>query len=199
MKIFFFLEQKNFDGLLPILWTGHAGAQAGARGAAGCAGKGAGRAGAGRGCRRGRAGVGPLGVRAGRAGRARSRRACVGRPGCVGERHGMGARSAGGRGAGRAGARAWAAVTRGRARARGARMGERYCSSNTAGPRATIRPLCAPGCAQLGQIWVLGTLTRFFALFDLLSHQMNTVHCVINFLKKKIYFFKYLLNSNKIK
>ena len=105
-----------------------------------------------------------------------------------------------GRGAGRAGARAWAAVTR------GARMGERYCSSDTtgpgsdtAGPRATIRPLCAPGCAQLGQIWVLGTLTRVFALFDLLSHQMNTVHCEINFSKKKIFFLKYLLNSNKIK
>ena len=36
------LEQKNFDGLLPILWTGHAGAQAGAGRLAGCAGKGAG-------------------------------------------------------------------------------------------------------------------------------------------------------------
>ena len=32
------LEQKNFDGLLPILWTGHAGAQAGAGRSAGCAG-----------------------------------------------------------------------------------------------------------------------------------------------------------------
>ena len=41
------LEQKNFDGLLPILWTGHAGAQAGVGRSAGWAGKGAGRAGAG--------------------------------------------------------------------------------------------------------------------------------------------------------
>ena len=41
------LEQKNFDGLLPILWTGHAGAQAGAGRSAGCAGKGAGHAGVG--------------------------------------------------------------------------------------------------------------------------------------------------------
>ena len=41
------LEQKNCDGLLPILWTGHAGAQAGIGFLAGCAGKGAGRAGAG--------------------------------------------------------------------------------------------------------------------------------------------------------
>ena len=49
----FFLEQKNFDGLLPILWTRHAGAQAGAGRAAGCASKGAG---AGRGRRRGAAG-----------------------------------------------------------------------------------------------------------------------------------------------
>ena len=53
------LEQKNFDGLLPILWTGHAGAQAGAGRSAGCAGKGAG-----------------LGVQG-----ARGRRACVGRAG----------------------------------------------------------------------------------------------------------------------
>ena len=61
----FFLEQKNFDGLLPILWTRHAGAQAGAGRAAGCAGKGAG---AGRGRRRGAAGRacwGAQGVRAG--------------------------------------------------------------------------------------------------------------------------------------
>ena len=42
---------------------------------------------------------------------------------------------------------------------RGARRGERHCSCNTAmlacdtaGPRATIRPLCVPGraCARLG-------------------------------------------------
>ena len=73
-------------------------------------------------------------------------------------------------------------------------MVEWYCSCDTAmlacdtaRPRATIRPLCAPvrpGCAQPSQIWVLCTLTRFLARFDLLSHQMNTVHCEINFSKK---------------
>ena len=69
------LEQKNFDGLLPILWTGHAGAQASAGRSAGCAGKGAGRAGAGLG-----AGLGvqarrqqALGRVDGRAGRADGR------------------------------------------------------------------------------------------------------------------------------
>ena len=35
MEIFLEQKKKNFDGLLPILWTGHAGAQAGAGRAAG--------------------------------------------------------------------------------------------------------------------------------------------------------------------
>ena len=182
---FFFLEKKNFDGLMPILWTGHAGAQAGAGRAAGLR-------------RQGRwawvQAVGAqawggwacvLGVQGALAAGGRSWGAGVRRRAA---RHGRAERWRGARARGRASGRA--AVTR------GARMGERYCSSDTtdpgsdtAGPRATIRPLCAPGCAQLGQIWVLGTLTRFFALFDLLSHQMNTVHCEINFSKKKNIFF----------
>ena len=68
-----FLEQKNFDGLLPILWTGHAGVRrrgrwAGRAWGAGlaCVGRWAGVRGTlGRGARQGRA-----------AGRARERQAC---------------------------------------------------------------------------------------------------------------------------
>ena len=116
----------------------------------------------------------------------------------------MGAQSAGGRGArGRAG------VGGSDARARAKRSwvsstvaATRPCWSETRPALAAIRSgqgpryghcarlgvpvrawacLCAPGCAQLGQIWVLCTLTRFLARFDLLSHQMNTVHCEIIF------------------
>ena len=162
-----------------------------------------------------RAGVGRLGGRACWACRARARqegvRGARGRGtqgaqawhvGRAGERQGMGVRSAGGRGArGRASGRAGVGGSDARARAKrswvsGTVAATRPCWSatqagpgcDTVRPRATIRPLCAPGCAQLGQIWVLCTLTRFLARFDLLSHQMNTVHCEINFSKKKYIF-----------
>ena len=131
------------------------------------------------------------GVRAGRAGRPRQ----AGMRGSRG-RGVQGAQASGTAWASGSleGARAWAVVTRGRARS-----AHGYCSCDTAGPgcdtagpRATIRPLCAPGCAQLGQIWVLCTLTRFFSRFDLLSHQMNTVLCEINFSNIYIYIYIYI-------
>ena len=56
-----------------------------------------------------------------------------------------------------------------------------------AGPAGPVLVHCAPG----------SVLARFLdpvRLGIFLSHQMNTVHCKINFRKKK-----YLLNSNKIK
>ena len=93
------LCRKNFDGLLPILWTGDAGAQAGAGRSAGCAGKGAGRPGAGAlgwalGAGLGGTGVGERG--AGARGRAGVARRASGRHGRWGAgRHGRWARGLG--------------------------------------------------------------------------------------------------------
>ena len=103
----FFLEQKNFDGLLPILWTGHAGVR-----------------------RRGRWGAG-LGVRGAQGWRAwGAGLACVGRWAGVRGTLGRGARQAGrasGRRAGHArqGARG---ARQGRCWARGAREAQALCA-----------------------------------------------------------------------
>ena len=61
--------------------------------------------------------------------------------------------------------------------------------------------LCPPGVRSWARLGVLLHLTQFLAWFDSIffpSHQMNTVHCEIKFVEKKIlkFFFK---KSNKIK
>ena len=177
------LEQKNFDGLLPILWTGHAGAQAGAGRLAGCAGKGAGRWAlrhwAGRwalGERRA-AGAGRAWAR-GRALQARGRRAQRQAERAVGWASGssaQGVRQAGRAATGRAGragdgrqarGQAW----RGRAGARGWAHGARGARPAWAWPG-----LWKGGrLGQLGQFWCtvhlaqfwLGFWTRFDSVFS---------------------------------
>ena len=57
-----------------------------------------------------------------------------------------------------------------------------------AGPAGPVLVHCAPGL-------VLARFLDPVRLSIFLSHQMNTVHCKINFFRKK----KYLLNSNKMK
>ena len=168
----FFLEQKNFDGLLPILWTGHAGVRR--------RGRWAGR----------RAGVrGAQGWRAWGAGLA-----CVGRWAGVRGTLGRGARQAGSASGRRAGARGMRGMARG-VRGRGA-AGRAELARHRRGARGHARP----GRGLGAWAWAVhsvhsahfrSVLTRFFFL----SHQMNTVHCKIKFFRKK----KYLLNSNKIK
>ena len=132
--------------------------------------------------------------RAGRAGVARGRGA-----GALG---GMGAGALGGTGAGArgAGARGRAAWRAGGRRADGGARGaraERAGQGRLGGRRAAWALGARPG--RLGWPWAVhsvhsahfrSVLTRFFFF---LSHQMNIVHCKINFSKKK----KYLLNSNK--
>ena len=173
----FFLEQENFDGLLPILWTGHTGVRRRGSWGAGLA------------CVGRRAGVrGALGWRAwdARQGRWRTRRRRLGR--------GAGGH-AGGR---RAGARGAQAGRQQRARhgaggRAGARQGERArgWAHGARGARPTgstgAQPVRA-GWASWARLGFLCTLTRFFGpvrLGSFLSHQMNTVHCKINFFKKK--------------
>ena len=125
---------------------------------------GAGRAGGCVGCRQGRRALGARACWA--SGRRRAGRlAAGGAGGRLGERqqasgHGMDARG------GAAGA------SRG---ARGGRLGG----------------LCASGVRSWARLGVLVHLTQFLALFDSVffpSHQMNTVHCKINFFLKKKYF-----------
>ena len=135
-------------------------------------------------------------------------------------REGAGQHSAGGARVGRAGSRRALGAKRKRARqasgsrrkraeragreaagaagARGSRggRGARGVRPGRAASAAWARGQCAPGCAQLGQVGVLCTLTRFLARFDSVffpSHQMNTVHCKLIFEKKII------LNLIKIK
>ena len=135
--------------------------------------------------------VGAQGV-LGRAGHAGARRASVlgragrqahGRLRARGRARQLGAGAGARQGAGRAAGRS----ARGRQGA-GRASGRRWVR----GARAAWAPGLALGSA-------LGTLGPFSIRFDSLffpSHQMNTVHCKINFFRKKKI---YLLNSNKIK
>ena len=95
--------------------------------------------------------------------------------------HGAHGRGARGTRQGRAGHEAGAAGPRARGRRHGlAGYDTADPGCDTAGPRATIRPLCATGraCARLGvlswaRLGVLCTLTQFFTRFDsvlFLSH-----------------------------
>ena len=97
--------------------------------------------------------------------------------------------ASGSRRAGRGSRRADTAWTRG-GRAAGAGRGSR-------GGR--LGGLCASGVHSWARLGVLVHLTKFLAWFDSVffpSHQMNTVHCKINFFEKKNIFFKF---KNKIK
>ena len=143
---------------------------------------GAGRAGAGRAGRaRGACVLGVLGVQG-----ARGRRACVGRVGVARRRHGRWSigrherrRAAGARQqlagrAGRAGtawARGWAHGAR---RARPAWAWPERWMGAQAGPAGPVLVHCAPGL-------VLARFLDPVRLGICLSHQMNTVHCKINF------------------
>ena len=100
--------------------------------------------------------------------------------------------------------RADTAGTRGaRAAGRGSRRGRARSLRGRAGWAAGSRPGflgARPGRWARGQalgsaLGALGPFSiRFDSFFFFLSHQMNTVHCKINFFRKKK-----LLNSNKIK
>ena len=80
-------------------------------------------------------------------------------------------------------------------RALGARQGAGRATGRwVRGPRASWAPVLALGSA-LGALGALGPFSIRFDSFYFLSHQMNTVHCIIKIFQKK----KYLLNSNKIK
>ena len=75
------------------------------------------------------------------------------------------------RAGGRAAGRARAGGARGRLGARGAVAGARGAAAGARGSR--LGGQYAPGCAQLGQVGVLCTLTQFLARFDsvlFLSH-----------------------------
>ena len=110
--------------------------------------------------------------------RARAGRACAGRHagGRAGSRRARGRQRAAGRGR-----------TRGRAR-QDARQGAAVRSRGAAGARPGL-----PGRSlgvQLGQVGCFGPPDSVFGpvrLGSFLSHQMNTVHCKINFQKKNIY------------
>ena len=61
--------------------------------------------------------------------------------------------------------------------------------------------LCASSVRSWARLGVLVHLTQFLAWFDSVffpSHQMNTVHCKINFLKN-IYILNIKIKSNQIK
>ena len=176
------------------------------------AGVGAGRAGGRAGGRRARKALGArvLGERAQAGGRCRragrsaagwasgSRRA--GR--AAGARGAQQARGARSRRAGRA------AGARGAQQARGARGQGMDARGRAAGVGRGARGsrlggMCTSGVRSWARLGVLVHLTQFLALFDSVffpSHQMNTVHCKINFfLKKNIYFkFKNQIKSNQI-
>ena len=128
-------------------------------------------------------GVGALAAGHGRwAGRwALGERACGRRWACVGARAGAAGSWACGRAlqvAGRAAAGARGAAAGARGAAAGARGAAAGAQARAAGAgRGTLGGRlggqCAPGCAQLGQVGVLCTLTQFLAWFDsvlFLSH-----------------------------
>ena len=117
----------------------------------------------------GQAGAGALGAQGAQG--ARGAQATGGRRA---GRHGVGSQ---GRAAGRAGARGWAHGAR---RARPAWAWPGRWMGAQAGPAGPVLVHCAPG----------SVLARFLdpvRLGIFLSHQMNTVHCKINFRKKNIY------------
>ena len=142
-------------------------------------------------------GVLALGAQAGRAGRAcwacraRGRRACVAR-----RRHGRwaaraqarralelaGARQQAQQQAGRAGGRR--ADGRQRRAGRAGRTGREQQGRQARGLGAR-HAAWAPGLALGSALGALGPFSIRFDLFFFLSHQMNTVHCKINFFRKK--------------
>ena len=153
---------------------------------------------AGRACSRlgaGRAGAGHAGAR--RTGKARG--ACV-----LGVQAGMhGARGRGAQSAqgAQASGTAWASGAlasarqgeRARGRGRQRRSGRARGRAAGAGKGALggwLGGLCASGVRSWARLGVLVHLIQFLAWFDSVffpSHQMNTVHCKINFLKKNIF------------
>ena len=146
-----------------------------------------------------RAGAQAAGERARRWARARAGRAGAGwrqAQACRQERSRLGERQQAGRAA--AGARG-AQQARGHdmdARGRAAGVGRGARGSRLGG-------MCTSGVRSWARLGVLVHLTQFLALFDSVffpSHQMNTVHCKINFFfEKNIYFkFKNKIKSNKI-
>ena len=131
---------------------------------------------------------------------------------------GMGARARGARALGRWEQQAWARGAQASARAerhgmaRGARrqLGRRaqgraqqargqgmdaqgrVAGAGRGAQGGRLGGLCAPGVRSWARLGVLLHLTQFLAWFDSVffsSHQMNTVHCEIKFLKKYIYIF----------
>ena len=68
--------------------------------------------------------------------------------------------------------------------ARGRALGARQGAGRAAG-RRWARAAWAPGLALGSALGALGPFSIRFDSFFFLSHQMNTVHCKINFFRKK--------------